>query len=87
MRTPSDLGDAESSESNLTEQSELESTPGKKKSEVSEEAIIAKYERCSFCNSKLLFTHDLNLSYLQVIENSRCPGCGVTMRPRKFTLH
>lgn len=47
---------------------------------------VEKYERCSFCNSKLIFTHDLNISYLQVIETSRCPGCGVSMNPKKFTL-
>lgn len=47
---------------------------------------VEHYERCSFCNSKLIFTHDLNLSYLQVIETSRCPGCGVAPHPKKFTL-
>lgn len=45
------------------------------------------YERCSFCSTKLIFSHDLNLSYFQVVESSRCPGCGVTMRSQKFTLH
>lgn len=45
-----------------------------------------KYERCSFCNSRLVFSHDLNLQHLQVIETSRCPGCGVTANPKKFTL-
>ncbi len=49
--------------------------------------LRASYECCAFCNTKLVFTHDLNLSYFQVLETSRCPGCGVTMRPRKFTLH
>jgi len=48
--------------------------------------MLEKYERCNYCNTKLLFTHDLNLSYLEVIECSRCPGCGVSMAPRKFTL-
>ena len=48
---------------------------------------VEKYERCSFCSSKLVFSHDLNLNYLQVIETSRCPGCGVSMLPKKFTLH
>lgn len=48
---------------------------------------VKKLEQCPFCDSKLLFTHDLNLSYLQVVETSRCPGCGVTMRPKTFTLH
>jgi hypothetical protein len=47
---------------------------------------VEKYERCTFCHSKLVFTHDLNISYLQVIETSRCPGCGVTAHPKKFTL-
>ena len=47
---------------------------------------VEKYERCTFCNSKLVFSHDLNISYLQVIETSRCPGCGVTAHPKKFTL-
>jgi Pyruvate/2-oxoacid:ferredoxin oxidoreductase delta subunit len=47
---------------------------------------VEHYERCVFCNSKLIFTHDLNLSYLQVIETSRCPGCGVAPQPKKFTL-
>jgi hypothetical protein len=45
-----------------------------------------RYERCAFCNSKLMFSHDLNLSFLQVVETSRCAGCGVTMNPKKFTL-
>lgn len=49
-------------------------------------AVVEKYERCSFCNSKLIFSHDLNLSYLQVIETGRCPGCGVTIVPKKYTL-
>lgn len=48
--------------------------------------LLDKYERCSFCNSKLVFSHDLNISFLQVIETSRCPGCGVTMNPKRFTL-
>ena len=47
---------------------------------------VQHYERCSFCNSKLIFTHDLNISFLQVIETCRCPGCGVAPNPQKFTL-
>lgn len=47
---------------------------------------IERYERCSFCKSKLVFTHDLNLGYLEVIETGRCPGCGVAMNPQKYTL-
>lgn len=47
---------------------------------------VARYERCEFCNSKLIFTHDLNLGYLEVIETGRCPGCGVSLSPKKFTL-
>lgn len=46
-----------------------------------------KYERCTFCNTRLIFSHDLNLSYFEVIETSQCPGCGVATHPRKFTLH
>lgn len=46
-----------------------------------------RYERCSFCSSKLLFTHDLNLPTFEVIEKCRCPGCGVTLTPKKFKLH
>lgn len=49
--------------------------------------LMEKLERCSFCNSRLIFNHDLNLSVLQVVETSRCSGCGVTMLPKKFTLH
>ncbi len=49
--------------------------------------VVERYERCTYCHSKLVFSHDLNLSYLQVIETSRCPGCGVAMHPKKFTLH
>lgn len=45
-----------------------------------------RYERCTFCNSKLIFTHDLNLNYLEVIETGRCPGCGVSLNPKRFTL-
>jgi uncharacterized protein with PIN domain len=46
-----------------------------------------KFERCSFCNSKLIFTHHHNLGYFQVIESARCTGCGVVPEPKKFTLH
>ena len=49
--------------------------------------VTEKYERCSFCNSRLLFSHDLDLMSFEVIETSRCPGCGVTMTPKKFKLH
>jgi DNA-directed RNA polymerase subunit RPC12/RpoP len=45
-----------------------------------------QFERCTYCNTKLLFTHDLNLSYFEVTENCRCPGCGVTKTPQRFTL-
>ena len=48
--------------------------------------LTEKYERCAFCSSKLVFSHDLNINYLQVIETSRCPGCGVSMLPKKYTL-
>lgn len=48
--------------------------------------MMEKYERCSFCNSRLVFSHDLNIQYLHVIETSRCPGCGVTTNPKRFTL-
>jgi len=48
--------------------------------------FIETYEKCAFCGSKLIFSHDMNLSFLQVIEVARCPGCGVTMNPKKFTL-
>lgn len=47
---------------------------------------LNQFERCSYCNTKLLFTHDLNLSYFEVVENCRCPGCGVTKSPQRFTL-
>lgn len=48
--------------------------------------MLEHYDRCHFCGSKLVFNHDLNLSILQVIETSQCPGCGVSMNPKKFTL-
>lgn len=49
--------------------------------------VTERYERCSFCNSRLLFNHELDLHSFEVIETSRCPGCGVTMTPKKFKLH
>jgi DNA-directed RNA polymerase subunit RPC12/RpoP len=48
--------------------------------------MVESYENCSFCGSKLVFSHDLNFGFLQVIEVARCSGCGVTMNPKKFTL-
>ena len=54
--------------------------------EVIRSVMLEKYERCTFCASKLIFSHDLNISTLQVIETSRCPGCGVSTQPKKFTL-
>lgn len=49
--------------------------------------VRERYERCAFCNSKLLFNHDLNLHQFEVIETSRCPSCGVSMTPKKFPLN
>lgn len=49
--------------------------------------LLEKYERCSFCNSRLLFNHDLNLMLFEIVETSRCSGCGVTMNPRKYKVH
>ena len=49
--------------------------------------LLEKYERCSFCNTRLLFNHDLDLQVLEVVETSRCPGCGVSMTPKKFRIH
>jgi len=48
--------------------------------------FMESYEKCGFCGSKLVFSHDLNIGFLQVVEVARCPGCGVTMNPKKFTL-
>lgn len=45
------------------------------------------YDRCNFCGTKLLYNHDLNLPTFEVVETSRCPGCGVTLSPKKFKLH
>ncbi len=48
---------------------------------------LENYERCHYCHSKLIFNHDLNLMFLQVVETSQCTGCGVAASPKKFTLH
>ncbi len=48
--------------------------------------LLEKYERCVYCGSKLLFSHDLNLGLLEIVESSRCTGCGVSHHPKKFTL-
>lgn len=48
--------------------------------------LIARFEKCPYCRSKLLFTHDLNLEHLEVVENSRCSGCGMHTNPKKHTL-
>lgn len=48
---------------------------------------VEKYERCSFCNSRLVFSHDFQTAYFQVIEVGQCPGCGVARHPKRFTLH
>lgn len=54
--------------------------------EILNHVILERYERCSFCNSKLVFSHDLNVNFLEVIETGQCPGCGVTKNPKKFSL-
>jgi uncharacterized protein with PIN domain len=66
--------------------SRIEPQEYERESESSKLLVMEKFERCAFCNSKLIFSHDLNLSYLQVIETGRCPGCGVSMSPKKYTL-
>lgn len=48
--------------------------------------IVAKFERCPYCNTKLLFTHDLSLAQLEVTENARCPGCGMHTTPQKHSI-
>jgi|GEM_PF-1199328 len=47
---------------------------------------INTYDRCAFCHSKLVFSHDLNMTHAAVIETSNCPSCGASMNPKKFTL-
>lgn len=49
-------------------------------------ALIAKFESCPYCHSRMLFTHELNLEHLEVIENGRCSGCGMHTNPRKHSL-
>ena len=47
---------------------------------------LEHYERCSFCHSKLLFSHNLNLQHLEIVESGKCPACGVTTNPKRFTI-
>lgn len=54
--------------------------------EIMSSVILERYERCSFCNTKLVFSHDLNLNFLEVVETGQCPGCGVSKNPKKFPL-
>jgi len=44
------------------------------------------YGRCGYCGSKLVYSHDLDLSHLEVIETGRCLGCGVAAHPERHTL-
>ncbi len=44
------------------------------------------YEHCHFCHSRIVFSHDLNLPYLEVVESARCAGCGVTRNPKRYRL-
>ena len=44
------------------------------------------YEQCHFCHSRIVFSHDLNLPYLEVVESARCAGCGVTRNPKRYRL-
>ncbi len=43
-------------------------------------------DQCGYCNSRLLYTHELNLSLFEVVESCRCSGCGVTKTPQRFSL-
>ena len=64
----------------------IELNPRENEPEQVKAVSLEKYDRCNYCNSKLVFSHDMNHGFLQVIETSRCPGCGVTAHPKKFTL-
>lgn len=64
----------------------VESTTLEGNPEGSDLLATEQFSRCAYCNTKLLFTHDLNLHFFEVIENCRCPGCGVTKSPQRFTL-
>jgi hypothetical protein len=48
--------------------------------------VIERFEKCPYCHSKLIFTHDLNLQSFEVTENGRCSGCGMHTNPRKHSL-
>lgn len=48
--------------------------------------MMARLEKCSFCNSKLLFSHNLDLEHFEVIESARCSGCGTHTTPKKHSL-
>ncbi len=48
---------------------------------------IDQYQRCHYCHTELILDHELNLTLFQVIENSHCPGCGVHLKPRSYSLN
>ncbi len=49
--------------------------------------MLERYERCPFCNSRLIFSHEIDLVFFEVVESSRCTGCGVTLTPKKYKIH
>jgi len=70
------------------EQLDTERTePERKEQDTHHTLTRTKQDKCSFCETNLITTHTVHLKAKKVVENSSCPGCGVTFRPKYFTLH
>jgi len=47
---------------------------------------LEKMQRCNYCNTKLVFAHEIDLEFLEITENSKCLGCGATRETKKFSI-
>jgi hypothetical protein len=48
--------------------------------------ILAHFENCAICGTKLRFTHRTDYLKFEVEEEASCPQCGIQNKVAKFIL-
>lgn len=52
----------------------------------SKKDVIDKIETCYLCGGKLQYRHQTDFYNFSVIEECKCPQCGIANNPVKYTL-
>ncbi len=51
-----------------------------------QEELVEILNQCMLCGHQLSFVHVTDFQKLEVVEEARCPACGIKNRPTQFIL-